>query len=170
MSYTRRQFGLWSTAALLLPATAAASEPMPQAVQAPDAEPGKADALASLVVVAEPLSTTEHGRTYTLWAEHGGKNGMAVEPSVEDPLPLKGVGDGSLDQAVVYLNGDHPLARRLVLPSMVDLPSGQRTALAVLHVDGSPQATLGLTHVALRVRQERDARVLSVALPARPEG
>lgn len=131
--WTRRQFGLWTSAALLAPTIAIAGSPQ-QAAPTPDPA-----GLGGLVVSAVWSKATEHTITYSLEATNLGKKGLAIRYDL---------GEARLsDQAetvfgLAWLNDHHPFSRRKLPPDFVDLPPAYDVAAQKSLVLGELHLTL----------------------------
>lgn len=129
--WTRRQFGLWTGAALLAPTVVVAGTPQ-LATAAPDG-------LAGIVVSAVWSKATEHIVTYSLEATNLGKKGVAIRYDL---------GEARLsDQAetaigLAWLNDQHPSSRRILPPDLVDLPAAHDVAVQKSLVLGELHLTL----------------------------
>jgi len=151
--WTRRQFGLWSTAMALAPAAFAADEaPAP---------------LASLTLHAVLVRDESHEAHYELRGRHEGPAGLSIglaltevrsTPPIERPLGL------------AWLDGAHPLSRRVEPPPFVDLPAGKEMVLATITMGArQEERTQAMRlHLTVRVWEAASGDAREIGLPPLP--
>lgn len=141
MDPSRRQFALWSTAALLAPTAMAGGKP---------GKPAKADKAAKIEELR--LSQSVTARTDTeitveIRAQNPSSRGMSVQLSVSE-CQIDG-----MEQAfgACWLNDEHPFSRRIMAPSFVDVGPKTTLAVAVLHLAIDPETAKkdGFAHVSI---------------------
>jgi hypothetical protein len=128
--HNRRQFGLWMSLAVAqaaLPTMAVASPPPNPVVQ--QAAPSPFDG----VTFRTEHAWLESGAlAVTVYAKNGGE---ARSISFTDAVvELSGGALAAEQQLLSWLNGEHPLSRRMRMPSAVDLPHGREVVASTVHV------------------------------------
>lgn len=121
---SRRQFALWTTAALILGPRALAEEPAQQQATAPPTPP------ATKVVPGKVERVGEEVRVQ-LVVTRGGK---ALSASAFVSKASYELADGMHPIEWTYMNGEHPFARRLIEPSFVDLPPDREVLAGTAHL------------------------------------
>lgn len=159
--WSRRQFGRWAGAALLLgPSAAQAAPPEAQAKQSsplvdtPPEVPGPS-ALDAIDLSLTLVSVTERAKDgltpdveLQLHAVNRAERGQSVSVSLGAAALLL---DGESHPVHAWLNDEHPFSRRIAMPSFVDLAPGKQPSLVaavkVVSEDGAtkPGMVLKLT-------------------------
>lgn len=131
---TRRQFGLWTTSALLVgPSVARAGGKAEQAVQAAAPSEG----LDALTITGAVKSRDDKGGVVLqLSAANAAKKGLTVAFDVGN-LTLVDA-DASVE-SMAWMNNDHPYSRRIAAPSFVDLPGEETTLCGVVNTAIPPE-------------------------------
>jgi len=181
--WTRRQFGLWSSAALLVPYRALAAEPQAQqqATAIPEAPPETSQDVApatkgikALTLAAKLESNDTRRLTFALAVTNPGKKGQTFQYELTRAVLVDAAGvetellntfDGG---AVAYLEQRHPFARRLITPSFVDVAPGKSVDLEAVLVDvpeERPKAQELRVDVGLYNDHGRLVHTVSVVLP-----
>ncbi len=133
MTTTRRQFALWSTAALLVGTRAYAEEPVqqaeaPQSATPPAPEPTR--------IVPGKTEIVGQELRVELVVTRGGK---ALSASASVSKAHYKLADGVHEIEWPYMNGQHPFGRRMMAPSIVDLPPKREVLAGTAHLMLTPE-------------------------------
>ncbi|MCB9673975.1 MAG: hypothetical protein H6737_02605 [Alphaproteobacteria bacterium] len=130
--WNRRQFGLWTSAAMLLPSQALAGDPTAQAQQVVKPPRG----LDAVQLDATFEKADDDGVHYVITAFQPGPKGLSLRYDI-GPVSVEDGGQRT-DTVIAWLNGNHPFSRRIMAPDFVDLPANEKLEVARLHVAIGP--------------------------------
>lgn len=149
---TRRQFGLWAAAAILVvPSVGVAGE-----VQS---------ALEGITLTGKLGKTDGGGFAIDLEALNASKSGATVRISVVSAK--LSFGGEEVAVAMVWMNDQNPMSRRIRMPSFVDLPSDKPTLAGKVNVlidDGLMDKPDGVVELVLMIWDDK-SESRQIALP-----
>ena len=151
---TRRQFGLWAAAAMVVAPTAAHA----------GKKAGRKTTLGHLALTGTVGETTDKNIAIDIQAVNSGSDGLMVELHAVSAVLTFGEQEAPI--ALMWMNDEYPLSRRMVTPSFVDIPAGPPMLAGRFNLevaDGLKDKSDGLLKIVLAVVSQ-EGETIEVAL------